>query len=769
MGLFYRRYLCFFCFIFMLSSILVWQMELELKLWIIFAVTLLCAVCALLCVAVKKRRILFLSVVLSLCAVLAATLSSAVRISYRELKAEEYVGEREVRMHIVSESYESDHTSAYTAKLSEINGDSVSFKALLVCAFPTDLDVGDTVIASAELMDTGARVLGMTSEQRSDDADILLTAVLYQADGALVDRFDRDMPMYRYVFEENGITVAVSDIKEAVTHRLETVLGEDVGAVARGFLLGDRSDIPTNIIRDFRRSGVSHLFAVSGLHISILLGVVELVLRRLYVHKLIRIGTVSFLALVLLALTGFSMSALRAVFMLWLVYITFICSEEADPPTTLFCAITLIIIIFPYSVCELGMWMSFLATLGLVTVYPVFESMIPKTKKGGRLRKIPIELVRQALLVMLMTVVCNTFLLPIQWKIFGELSLVSIAANILLSPLTAVFMVASVVALALGGIPVIGEAVVWVVEGVCGLICNTVGYLSSLDIATVSLRYFFADVLIIALTAALTVMLVIKLKRKWLIAVPVLSFAMAFSVCVAVFNIRGEQKVTYYGDGTREMLSVCSVDTVCIVDMSNGAYFRFADALSDASQNGATSIEKIVFTDITQNHLSSMEYLFRSAIVKNVYIPTPTDQKSLDMAISMAVLAEKCGVETHLYESTDIIEAGEAQMCVNTATYGKKIAVAVFVSGENKMLGYVDAFICQSEDAQTVNGLLAECDTVIIGNNGVPDVKYTYSLAPESTVIYSSEKMKNMSGIRGKEIRAYCNVQESVTLVFDLK
>ena len=769
MGLFYRRNLCFFCFVFIVTSILVAQMGLVGKQWIILTTAFICAFCFFACIAVKRKRILFLSMALLLCAVIAATANSAMRISYKQLRAEKYIGDRSVTMHVLSENYVSDHTSSYAVRINEINGDKVTFKALLVCAFPTDLEVGDTVVAGVELFDANAYVLGMSAEQRSDDSDILLTAALYSTDGAKVDRFDRELPLYRYFFEENGITVLVSDIKNSLTEKIESLFGRDTGGIVKGFLLGDKSDIPTNVIRDFRRSGVSHLFAVSGLHISVLLGMIELILRKLYAHKYVRIGIVSFFALVLLALTGFSMSALRAVLMLWLVYVTFLCSEESDSITILFCSITLIILVFPYSVWELGMWMSFLATLGLVSVYPVFESMIPKVKKEMGAIGIPITVARYALLILLMTVVCNIFLLPIQWKIFGEISLVSVVANILLSSLTALFMVSSIIALFLGALPIIGEAVTWTVQGVCGLICGITEYLSGLELATVSLRYVFTDALVIMFTAIFTVMLVIRLKRKWLIALPAISFAVVFTVCVAIFNIRGEQKVTYYGDGTREMLSVRSADTLCLVDMSNGSYYRFADALRDAAEGGATSIQKIVFTDITENHMSSMEYLFRSAIVKSIYIPTPADEKSLNIAISMALLAEKCGVETYLYDTADIIGVSEMQVCVNMAKNGDKKAVAVFVNGEDRSFGYVDAFIDGSDAEKSVNVFLGECDTVIIGNNGVPDGPYSYSLPQQATLIYSSEDISKMSQINGTDLRTYCNFENRIELTFKLK
>ena len=740
-------------------------MDITVKQGLIAATAIACVVLIVMCIAIKKRRVTLIAVLLSLCAVLGAMLNGAFRMDLKERQCEKYIGERSVRMVVTSDIFVSEGTSMYAVDIRSISDEATDVKAVLVCAFETQLSVGDSLIGSAHIENVSTPTLGMNVTQIYDRPDVYVSCTVYEPENLLLDRFEADEA---YIFKEYGATVAVSRLKDALKGRIAELLGEDFGALSNGILLGDKSDIPTDVLRDFRRAGVSHLFAVSGLHIVILLGVIELVLKKLYVHKYARIGIVSFFGLVLLAFTGFSMSAMRAVFMLWIVYLNFMLSEDSDAPTTLFASVTLIIAVFPYSVFELGMWMSFLATLGLVTVFSVFEGYVPKSKNKNIVFRVVLSIGRWILLSIVMTAVCNVFLLPIMCWIFGELSVMGFASNVVLSPLSAVFMILTLFSLVLGGIPFVGEVVADATANLGNAMISFARLVSSWSWATVSLKYFFAGVLVVGACLCVSVMLVISMKRKWLIAVPIVSFAVLFTSCVTAFNVYDPQRVTYYGDGTREIISVSSADTLCIVDMSGGSYLGFSRAISDALEYGATSVDSIVLTRITSTHLSSLEYILGSSVVRKIYLPTPKDDITLERAVKLTRIAEEYGTSAYLYDDTQIFDVDGIAICVLTSQNGEKQAATVVVKGEKNTFGYVDALICGSPAEQTANKLLAECQTVIVGNRAIPEKPYEYSISKDTALIYSSEDIKKSSEIYGVD-NVYCNTQKAIKLSFRLK
>lgn len=765
MGLFRRRLLCLLCFIFAVVSLLVSNTSFELKVICLFVLGSLIIVGTIISTFLKKYRIGTFFAVLCLVAALASVASAAFRVDLARLRAEKYIGEQVTAMDIISEEYSSEHVSVYGVKIREVGDDSVNIKATLVFSFPTELSVGDRVYAKAELTKSSSKVLGMSA---LGDRDSLLTAVVYDTDEALLDAFDRELPFVRALFERNGLFAAVHTVSSALKEYSLRLFGENSGIV-NGFLLGDTSGIATETIRDFRRSGVSHLLAVSGLHVSILLGSIEVLLSKLFVRKQIRCVIISALSLVFLALTGFTASALRCVFMLWITYVVFLFAEETDPRTTLFSALTLILLAFPYSVYDLGMWMSFIATLGLITVLPVFQKKLPRLRTKNRVARVLYKVGRGALLVSVMTVISNAFLLPIQWYFFGEMSLVCIPANILLSPVTTVYMVISVVTLIVGGIPFVSTACAFCVNKLTALIVLIARAFSSFDAATVSLRYGFADVLVVLFTAALSVFLVIQLRRKWLVAVPFASFILAFGTCLAVFNASSPKAITYYGKRTSEQLSFAEAQTLCIVDMSGGAYGGFADALSDAREYGTTDVDTIVFTRINARHVSSMDYFLRSAVVKRIYIPLPDakDAKAVENATELARLALSCGTQVELYADGTEFSLDGISFKIRLIAGESKTGVAVLSTTDNESFAYADA-IALSENSEIKNGV-ANADTLIIGNNGISEKRPRFSVSDGTTLIYSSPDLMKKSGITANKEKTYCNTLDEVKLKFELE
>ena len=769
MGLFRRRPLCFFCMLFLVTSALIMNTSLEAKLLIAMCVGGVSLIFLAVFIFFKKVRIATLTVMLCLFSILLSIFNSAFRINYERQKAEIYVGDQNITASVTDIEYISKNSSAYTVKIEDVSGNETDIKALLVCGFAYDMDIGDMVFADVEIMEMSDKVMGRSGVEITNDKDILLMAVIYEPSDGMIQRFNRELEFWRKPFVKNGISVVVDEMKDFVCDRTYELVGEDAGSIMSGFLIGDTSEVPTNIIRDFRRSGVSHMFAVSGMHISILLGAVDLLLQKMLIHKYIRCAIISVLAFILLIFTGFSMSALRSVLMLWLVYLVFIFSEEADSPTTLFVSITIILLIFPYAVYELGMWMSFLATLGLVTVFPLIDVRIPKRRKGNAFVKFVFYIGRGMLMIAVMTVISNMFLLPIQWAIFGEISAVSIPTNILLSPLNTFLLVTSVICLFFGSIPLIGDAINLSVKCVCWLIVKIVEMFSSLDIATVSLEYEFVMPIVLIFTIGMIAVLTLSFRRKWLVALPFGGFILAFSVSVMIFNILTPRSLTYYGENTKEMISITDGTEVCVVDMSNGAYKMLNSAFDNTAEHGATDVDTLVFTTVSKNHISSMEYFFRSRIIRMIYIPVPDDVSQYKNSILLAELAHKCGVQAYLYENGDIITVGDTSvMVMNTYDQGNE-SVSVFVDGTETVFGYTDAFFDGSIIDEAVNSLLVECDTVLIGNNGIPDKKFSFDVSESATLIYSSEELAQKGNTDFDRSNTYVNQYDRVVIKFRFK
>lgn len=135
-------------------------------------------------------------------------------------------------------------------------------------------------------------------------------------------------------------------------------------------LLGTNLD--QNIKSIYQLAGISHLLAISGLHITIIgIGFFNII------KKLIHIKFATSLTIVMLIvytlMTGCSASATRASIMLTLMLLTVFYDETYDSLSAIFLAGFLMLIINPYQILDIGYQLSFSAVLGIVLLTPIIQ------------------------------------------------------------------------------------------------------------------------------------------------------------------------------------------------------------------------------------------------------------------------------------------------------------------------------------------------------------------------------------------------------------
>ena len=98
-----------------------------------------------------------------------------------------------------------------------------------------------------------------------------------------------------------------------ILYKLKDIIKQHLGnsPYLNTFLIGDKSYLSKNVIRSYQENGISHLFAISGMHISILAGILEKLLKRKTEEK--RFLIIAIILWLYLLIVGFSPSILRGV------------------------------------------------------------------------------------------------------------------------------------------------------------------------------------------------------------------------------------------------------------------------------------------------------------------------------------------------------------------------------------------------------------------------------------------------------------------------
>jgi len=213
--------------------------------------------------------------------------------------------------------------------------------------------------------------------------------------------------------------------------------------VLHAVLLGDRSQIDTDVNRSFSATGAAHLLAISGMHVGMVASCMFVLLwwcltRReswmvsLPVRKLAMAG--GFLAAVAYAvIAGLPLPAQRALFMLAAAVLAWLLASRMQPMNTLLAALAVILLFDPSAVVSLSLWLSFVATVAIL----LWAINANRKDRGESAAKRFLAAVRILLWVSL---IASLATLPLIVSTFGRIPVYSLPANLVLVPLYGLFV-----------------------------------------------------------------------------------------------------------------------------------------------------------------------------------------------------------------------------------------------------------------------------------------------------------------------------------------
>ena len=232
-----------------------------------------------------------------------------------------------------------------------------------------------------------------------------------------------------------------------ILDRLHNIgLSPDAESLAAGLLCGEKSLLSTETIHDMRDAGMSHLLAVSGLHIGLLWTLLWLALRPVllipYHLNLYEIAWNRALRLVSVALLwlyvwmiGFPPSAVRAATMLTVAQVSPLFGVDSWGWQNLVIAALLMLCCDPSQVASVGFQLSFAAMAGILAFHPLAESgndYIMRSRRHGLW-----SLLRPVRNLLLLTFSAQLFTLPLTAYYFHHLPLLGWVQGFLVVPVIA--------------------------------------------------------------------------------------------------------------------------------------------------------------------------------------------------------------------------------------------------------------------------------------------------------------------------------------------
>lgn len=339
-------------------------------------------------------------------------------------------------------------------RLKKIGGQTAKGKLRLSFSYegdginPEELLIGNNVSFTAKVYIPG---------ENEEDISRYFTGEKIYLGAYGAKNFSSTAPRYR------NIEFYFSHIRKFVSARLSYGFPDKVSGLLIGLLTGDKSHLDSNLYKSFRVSGIAHLLAVSGVHLSIWVFVIGSVIpenrktsKFKYILLLIIVAFIMFLA-------GMSESVKRAGFMSAVFLIGKLSGRKSDSLNSLGFSVFIMLLLNPACVLSTSLQLSFLSTLSILTLG---KAMMKKGRQFSAVKRLNPFLRKLAAACsdsVFISISVLIFTFPVLIYSFGGISSVTVLSNILMLPLITPLLF-------LSGIYVIFSKVSFIAYPVCVIV-----------------------------------------------------------------------------------------------------------------------------------------------------------------------------------------------------------------------------------------------------------------------------------------------------------
>lgn len=388
----------------------------------VFALGMMLGIAA--CGALENTGAILLAVLLAVCAGVLLILRSAriavfvisiivgLALAFLNKPAYFQVGSYPVSGTVV-DSYKTDDGDVLVLKRCTLNGENYNKRIQLTLQDAPDIRIGDEVYAIAD-----CRMLRSRTDQYSEYSSKLALGIGCVASADEINVLSS---------HNAPLTELTMSLRNSIKQRIDMTFGSDAG-VFSALVIGVKNEVGEERYSVFKASGTSHLLAISGLHMSILVACVSaLIPRRRKWLKLILLGAFMF---VYCTVAAYAPGLVRAAIMMFAMLTADCFERQRDSLSALSLAAAAILSVNPFQLYSIGFQLSFSACFGLI--------LLSRSLSQGLLRAHLPALISQPAAVCIAATL-GTF--PFQMRYFNSFTPYTLIANLIVVPLFSVIVI----------------------------------------------------------------------------------------------------------------------------------------------------------------------------------------------------------------------------------------------------------------------------------------------------------------------------------------
>ena len=462
---------------------------------------------------------------------------------------------------------------------------------------------------------------------------------------------------------------SLRDLPALAALELQQKIAELFDRKSAGFLTalltGSRTGMDFAVRNALSVSGIYHTIAVSGMHVSILIGMILLLCgTRKRLAAAIGVPVVVFFVL----LTGAPASGERAGVMQILLLLAPLVKREYDPPTALSVALALLMAEDPWSVYNVGLQLSFAAVAGILLFAQKIHTPVASSgwyqallKRAGAIRWLP----ETMLASFSCSIASMAFSLPLTAIYFGTVSLVAPIVNVLtLWAVTICFTCGIVITLlALVWTPLmLGPA--WLLGWLARFVLWLAQAFSRLPFAAVYLTNAYWISWSVVLYGTVLLCLLLPKRPKLLPTAACLTLSLALTAALSYLDFHlPDFTFTALDVGQGQCLVYGCKDFTAVIDCGGSSPEQAGeDAARYLLSSGERRIDALVLTHYDEDHAGGAVQLLSRVKVKNVYLADTGQSPEMQARIQKA--AQDAGSKVHLVDEDTLVSFSGGSMTV---------------------------------------------------------------------------------------------------------
>ncbi len=347
--------------------------------------------------------------------------------------------------------------------------------------------------------------------------------------------------------QQNRVYFVIGKLQALIKETIETQVEGEQGKIAAAVITGDKALIPTQNKIEFDRAGTSHIFVVSGLHVSFLLGFIYSFLKRIRLNRFIVFFVMALSAVFFMLIYGLSVSVVRASLIMLVSVFASLISKKSDPLTSLGVCAVAILLFTPRLAVNVSFLLSFGCCFAIFAVNPLLEQAIDtriskkQTRLNGTLKAFSVSFAITAVT------------LPVATLFGMPISILSPFANLFVVGLMP-WLMSAIVGVVVFGIllpgsffahmfSVLTEAIIYIIT----FICRLFSYPTFATISSASA--YFKIAVIFATIVVVFSLTVFKNKLKFFVVVAAVSIPFIAGYLSKTYYTNQDAIVTlYYGN-----------------------------------------------------------------------------------------------------------------------------------------------------------------------------------------------------------------------------